>query len=104
SVQESLVAQMDINSIYELVGEKIRNIFHAQVIDIVTYDAQNNLIEDKYAYEKGDRTMLGKRVPKGIRKHIIETGEILLHNENVEQASRDLGNEVLIGEMPKSQV
>ena len=27
SVQESLVAQMDMKSIYELVGEKIRNIF-----------------------------------------------------------------------------
>ena len=45
------------------------------------------LIEDQYAYEKGDRTLLGTREPKGFRKHIIETGEILLHNENVEQAS-----------------
>ncbi|MEO5905755.1 MAG: GAF domain-containing protein, partial [Saprospiraceae bacterium] len=104
SVQESLVAQMDIKSIYELVGEKIRHIFQAQVIDIVTYDVQYNLIEDQYAYEKGDRTLLEKREPKGFRKHVIETGELLLHNENVEQAAHDFGNELLIGEMPKSQV
>ncbi|TMI89300.1 MAG: GAF domain-containing protein, partial [Bacteroidetes bacterium] len=104
SVQESLVAQMDMDSIYELVGEKIREIFSAQVVDIVTYDRNKNQIEDKYSYEKGDRTLVGTREPKGFRKHVIQTGELLLHNENVEQAMRDFDNEVLIGEMPKSQV
>jgi GAF domain-containing protein/DNA-binding response OmpR family regulator len=104
SVQESLVAQMDIKSIYELVGEKIREIFNAQVIDIVTYDPSKNLIEDQYAYEKGDRTILGPRAPKGFRKHVLETGELLLHNENVAKAVQEFENEILIGEMPKSQV
>jgi len=104
SVQESLVAQMDIQSIYELVGEKIRQIFNAQVIDIVTYDAKNNLIEDKYSFEKGDRTLLGTRAPNGFRKYVIEHKQLLLHNENVEQAMRDFDNAVLIGESPKSQI
>ncbi len=104
SVQESLVAQMDIKSIYELVGEKIREIFSAQVIDIVTYDKSKNLVEDQYSFEKGDRTLVSAREPKGFRKHVIETGVLLLHNSNVEQAMRDFGNEILIGDMPKSQV
>ncbi|MFI5134332.1 MAG: GAF domain-containing protein, partial [Chitinophagales bacterium] len=104
SVQESLVAKMDIQGIYELVGEKIREIFDAQVIDIVMYDRNANLIEDRYSYEKGDRTLLGPREPKGFRKHVIQSGQLLLHNENVAQAMRDFGNEILIGEMPKSQV
>ena len=82
----------------------MREIFNAQVIDIVTYDADKNLIEDQYAYEKGDRTMLGPREPKGFRKHIIKSGELLWHNENVEKAIREYNNEVLIGEIPKSQV
>ena len=104
SVQEGLVAQMDMDSIYELVGEKIRKIFKAQVVDIVTYDKTKNLIEDKYSYEKGDRTLVKAREPRGFRKHVIETGELLLHNHNVEQAMKDFGNEVMIGEMPKSQI
>ena len=104
SVQESLVAKMDMQGIYELVGEKIREIFDAQVIDIVTYDPKANLIEDRYAYEKGDRTLLGPREVKGFRKHVIETKQLLLHNEKVERAMREFGNEILIGEIPKSQV
>ena len=104
SVQEGLAREMDIQGIYELVGEKMREIFNAQVIDIVTYDRKSNLIEDRYAYEKGDRSMLGPREPKGFRKYVIETGEMLLHNEGVAEASVQFGNELLIGEMAKSQV
>ena len=81
---------MDIQGIYELVGEKIREIFDAQVIDIVTYDQKTNLIEDRYAYEKGDRTLLGPREPKGFRKHVIQTKQLLVINKDVEQARQNL--------------
>ena len=47
SVQEGLVSEMDMQGIYDLVGEKIREIFNAQVIDIVTYDKTTNLLEDQ---------------------------------------------------------
>jgi len=104
SVQEGLVAQKDMQSIYDLVGEKIRNIFNAQVIDIVTYDKNKNLIEDKYAYEKGDRTLLGPREPQGFRKHLIETGQLLVINKDFDKISIDYGNTILIGEHPKSAV
>ena len=65
SVQDGLVREMDIQGIYYLVGEKIREIFDAQVIDIVTYDRKTNLIEDKYSYEKGDRTWWVQESPAG---------------------------------------
>ena len=68
SVQEGLVKEMGMQDIYEMVGEKIRAIFNAQVIDIVTYDSKTNLLEDRYAYEKGDRTLVGKWEPSGFRK------------------------------------
>src|SRR5213075_1309347 len=54
SVQEGLAKELDMQGIYELVGEKTRGIFNAQVIDIVTYDKRTQLIEDRYGYEKGD--------------------------------------------------
>lgn len=104
SVQDGLAKEMDMQGIYDLVGEKIREIFKAQVIDIVTYDKITNQIEDRYAFEKGDRSLLPAREVKGFRKHVIETGELLLHNENVEQAIIDFDNPILIGDVPKSQV
>ena len=70
-----MAKELDIQGIYELVGEKIRGIFNAQVIDIVTYDKRTQLIEDRYDYEKGDRTLLGPRPLKGFRKHVFDTGK-----------------------------
>jgi len=104
SVQEGLVAQMDMQGIYDLVGEKIRTIFNAQVFDIVTYDREANLIEDRYAFEKGDTTRLGPRPPSGFRKHVISTRQPLVINQNMEQAGREYDNQVVIGEASKSCV
>ncbi len=104
SVQEGLAKEMDIHSIYELVGEKMRQIFKAQVIDIVTYNKTNNLITDCYSFEKGDRTLLGPREPKGFRKHVIETAKTLVINKDVEQLSSKYDNQVMVGEIAKSIV
>jgi len=40
SVQEGLASKLDMQSIYELVGEKIRQIFDVQSLFIETYDPQ----------------------------------------------------------------
>lgn len=104
SVQDGLAKELDIDGIYELVGEKMREIFNAQVIDIVTYEKEKNLIEDKYSFEKGDRTLLGKREPGGFRKHVIQSGEMLVFNENSVQAHLDYDNVVMIGDPAKSLV
>ena len=67
SVQDGLAKELDIQGIYNLVGEKIREIFSAQVIDIVTYDPKLNLIEDRYSFEKGDRTLCSRATPPTAR-------------------------------------
>lgn len=104
SVQDGLAKELDIKGIYELVGEKIREIFNAQVIDIVTYDKNTNLIEDCYTYEKGDRTLLGSRPLKGFRKHVIETVKPLVINKDVEKERKKYDQTVMIGEAAKSLV
>ncbi len=104
SVQDGLVRRMDMQGIYDLVGEKIREIFNAQVIDIVTYDKTTSLIEDRYTYEKGDRTLLGPRPLKGFRKHVIETVKPLVINKDVDQQRTKYDQSVIIGEGAKSIV
>ena len=104
SVQEGLAREVGMQGIYDLVGEKIREIFNAQVIDIVTYDPKTNLIEDRYAYEKGDRTLLGSREPHGVRKLLIETGQAQIINKDFEKVSQQHNTTILIGQQPKSAI
>ncbi len=102
SVQSALVSELDMNAIYKLVGERIREIFKAQVIDIVTYDRTISKIEDRYSFEKGDRTLLGQREPTGFRKQLIDTGKAIIINKDYDRLSAESGNKVLIGDHPKS--
>ena len=102
SVQGGLVREMDIQGIYELVGEKIREIFHAQIFDIVTYDRKTNLLEDHYSYENGDRTLIGKREPSGFRKIVIDTKQVLLINKDLDKRSQEINSKMISGKRPKS--
>ncbi|MGE5642405.1 MAG: BTAD domain-containing putative transcriptional regulator, partial [Byssovorax cruenta] len=50
SVQEGLASKLDIQAIYQLVGEKIRDIFDAQAIQIDTYDYDAETIQTNYGF------------------------------------------------------
>ena len=102
-MQEGLARELDIQGIYELVGEKIRDIFNAQVIDIATYDKRTQLIEDRYGYEKGDRTLLGPRPLKGFRKYVFDTGKTLVINENLD-AQREKYDQTVLLEKVQNQL
>ena len=53
SVQEGLSSKYEMQAIYDLVGDKLRDTFNAQVVMISQYDAQTNNIFHHYAIEKG---------------------------------------------------
>src|SRR3989304_9101282 len=40
TVQQGLASQLEVQAIYDLVGDEIRDIFNAQVVMISTYDGQ----------------------------------------------------------------
>ena len=103
SVQEGLASKLDMQAIYDLVGEKIRDIFDAQVVDIGLYDRKDNLIHFPYIIERGVRFPSRPLEVLGYRKHVIETHQYLLINENTTEAASKYGNPTAIqGEMPKS--
>src|SRR5574339_1259019 len=47
-VQAGLVARMDIQGIYDLVGDKIRGMFDVESVLIFTYDHQASLFQVRY--------------------------------------------------------
>ena len=55
SVQEGLAQNLDMQAMYDLVGDRIQEIFDAQVVDIGIFDFDAGLIRYPYTIERGVR-------------------------------------------------
>lgn len=98
SVQMGLVKHLDVQSIYDLVGDKIRDIFQAQVVMISTYDKQTETIEHRYAIERGERIYAPGHHPiRGFRIWIVESRGPVLISANVAELAAQLGQPTLPG-------
>jgi PAS domain S-box-containing protein len=101
-VQEAIAGQLDPKAIYEAVGDRIREIFDAQVVAIRTLDAATGLIHAPYIIERGERLQEEPMAPVGFSKHVLETRESVLVVENLPEVSERFGSPVLSGVVPKS--
>ncbi len=98
SVQLGLAEHRDVQSIYNLVGDKIRDIFHAQVVMISTYDQPTATIEHRYAIERGERIIAPGRHPiRGFRIWVVESRQPVLVSTNVAALAAQLGQPTLPG-------
>src|SRR5919202_359807 len=103
SVQEAIAGGLDPQAIYDIVGDRIRDVFDAQVLNIAVHNEATGLLELSYAIERGVRQEIDPIPVVGFRKHVMETGEPLMLNENWTAAAEQYGNPlVLAGEVPKS--
>ncbi|MBP1692906.1 MAG: hypothetical protein H6Q37_789 [Chloroflexi bacterium] len=103
SVQAALAAELNIQGIYDAVGDKIREIFHSSDMGIRIYDAKTDLEYFPYTYEKGQRLTIDP-IPvgeTGISHHVLRTRETLVINENMAQAIEKLGSYILPGTRPE---
>ena len=89
SVQAGLATPLNVQQIYDLVGDRIRDIFHAQVVMISTYDKQTETIEHRYAIENGQRIYAPGHHPiRGFRIWVVENRKPVLISENVAERGR----------------
>ena len=103
SVQEGLAENLEMQAMYDLVGDKIQEIFDAEVVDIAVVDEATDLLNFRYVIERGVRFPNASMPLIGPRRHVLETREPLLLNEDLAMAVRDYGQtSVVQGEMPKS--
>lgn len=93
SVQQGLVAQMDMQGIYDLVGDRIRNLFNAQVVVMATFNFETYTEEFHYIFEDGERFSMEPRPIDKIRQRIIETNELLCINENADEVWTEITGE-----------
>jgi GAF domain-containing protein/DNA-binding response OmpR family regulator len=104
SVQQALAAELDMQGIYDAVGDKVREIFDAQGVIIGTLDHESRQGIFNYFYEKGER-YYPEPVPfSGLMEHIANTGEMVVINENMLERVKEYRMTVAAGEMSKSGV
>src|SRR5437588_9590892 len=102
SVQEAIAGELDARAIYDAVGDRIRDVFDAQVVSIATFDEATGLAHYPYLIERDERLQAEPRPLAGFAKHVLETREPLLLTENLEVESERYGSRIVAGEMPKS--
>ena len=102
SVQEAIAGELDSQAIYDAVGDRIRDVFDAQVVSIATLDDATGLVHYPYLIERGERLQAEPRPLAGFAKHVLETRKPLLITENLDAESERYGSSVVAGERPKS--
>ncbi len=104
SVQQGLAAQLDMQAIYELVGDTIQRTFNAQAVLIGSFDLENRLTDLRYGFEKGERIYDDERTPLSkLSEHLIHTRQPVLINEDSVRRSAEFGLTLVPGtENPKS--
>jgi PAS domain S-box-containing protein len=103
SVQDALAGELELQAIYDVVGDKLRDVFDAQVVDIAVYDEAAGLLRFPYTIERGVRFPDEPMPLIGFRRHVMETHQPLMINEDVAGAAERYGNPlVLTGEPSKS--
>jgi signal transduction histidine kinase/CheY-like chemotaxis protein len=104
SVQEGLVKEMNIDAIYELVGNRLCDLFpDTQTLVIRTFDYDHELEHWQFAIEKGVRLYSDPKPINWLNKQLIDSGKPVLINEDfLETAKKHGGINVTIGQTPKS--
>lgn len=104
SMQLGLASKMDMQGIYELVGEKLRGIFGVNGIVIYSFDHERQLVIDEYAYEKGRRYEIPPQQMTPLHEHIIRKGETIFVQENSKEFFEKYKHTNPGGEMPRSMI
>jgi signal transduction histidine kinase/DNA-binding response OmpR family regulator len=108
-VQQGLAAQVDMQAMYDLVGDKIQEVFDAQVVDIAIVDREAGVFRFPYTIERGVRfaeevlSLDDPRAPAGARRLVIESAQPLVINEDLVGRMAEHGEPgIMSGEQPQS--
>ncbi len=103
SVQEGLASKLEMQGIYELVGEKLREIFDYQDVGIYSFDLKTRFMTIEYAFEKGQRIGRVSVPMNSLYDFIVAAGKYFVFNGDFPQfATQFKDYQVSVGELPKS--
>ncbi len=104
SIQQGLASQLDFQAIIELVGNKLLEIFTADVVGIILYDQKNNLVSYPFILDHGQRYFPAPLPPSGIIQRMMQSRApiIVQTNEELERLMEETKTENKGGPTPDS--
>ena len=99
-VQRGLAENLEMQAMYDLVGERLAQIFDAQTVDIGVVDTAADQIWFPYSIERGVRLIDHPIEIMGFRKIAMETREPVVVNEDMERRCIEAGNPLAIAGEP----
>jgi GAF domain-containing protein/DNA-binding response OmpR family regulator len=92
TVSQELAGKLDPGALIELVGEQVRQVFNADIAYVALLDRASGMVNFPYTY--------GEQVPprplgEGLTSRIIESGQPVLLNEDVDRRSQELGKRIV---------
>ena len=101
-MQEGLVREMDMQGIYDLVGDRVQKLFQAQAVIIASFNFANNTEQFNYVFENNQRYNFEPRPISKLRQLLIERKQTI-YIETEEKARNEYGlTAIEDSEMPKS--
>jgi GAF domain-containing protein/DNA-binding response OmpR family regulator len=92
SVQEGLASKLDMQAIFDLVGDKIQSMFNAQSVIISSFDHEKKLSRLDYAFEDGQRVFDDELLPfSPMNDLLISSRQPIVINENSAEESKRYG-------------
>ena len=78
SIQEAINKEVGMQGIYNMVGDKIRDLFDAQVVGVFTIDHDKQMEIFNFLYEDGEIISPKPRKLDAVRKLLIDKRELIL--------------------------
>lgn len=105
SIQRGLASELDVQAMYELVGERASDVFDAHVVDIAIFDQQAEMMHFPFRIERGERIDDHPIPLIGFRRHVLETREPILVTHDLAVHAVELGQPAqLVGEPARSAI
>jgi GAF domain-containing protein/DNA-binding response OmpR family regulator len=87
-VTQAIVAETELDNLIQLIGSQTRDIFDADIAYLALLDPQTKTIQFPYQY--GD-TLPTLKLGEGMTSRIIQNGQPLLFNRNLDEQSSAMG-------------
>jgi GAF domain-containing protein/CheY-like chemotaxis protein len=103
SVQEGLASKMELQAIYDLVGDRIRSLFDAQITIIATFDLESKMQYFNYYSDRQGREHLEPAPMSKFMEKMVRLKKTFVFNEKVAEQMRRHGAKLIHGPFtPKS--